>query len=263
MADTPNLKLPEIEHQEVNGDVTHNDGLWIMDMHGQSTVQNRTAVPPGSPNEGEAYIIAPGATGDWSGLDNQVAQRRGGIWNYYLPADGWRFYNATDTLIWKYNGSIWEIYIAGDVPPAATFQSIQPYETPFTTPTLTGGAWENLVFPSHNLVGTEFSYNNTTGDLTYTGANAICIMSFSIVFSGVTLADGDQFNIRIVNQAETQELVLSGVYITDKTIEASACSANLMRQLNTGDIIKLQIFSDDSEVIDISGGWYINRNYYV
>ena len=68
MARTPNLDMPEIEHGEVNGDVTHNEGLQIIDLHGQSIIEGLQQNQPGSPAEGQAWIIYGGApTGtDWS-----------------------------------------------------------------------------------------------------------------------------------------------------------------------------------------------------
>ena len=33
------------------------------------------SAPPGSPSEGDRYIVGPSATGDWSGHDGEIADR--------------------------------------------------------------------------------------------------------------------------------------------------------------------------------------------
>jgi len=44
--------------------------------------------PPSSPNTGDRYWIAPGATGDWSGHDYEIAEWNGSEWEYEEITDG-------------------------------------------------------------------------------------------------------------------------------------------------------------------------------
>lgn len=44
--------------------------------------------PPGSPVEGEYYIVATGGTGAWSGWDDSVAGWNGTTWQFQRPSEG-------------------------------------------------------------------------------------------------------------------------------------------------------------------------------
>ena len=56
-----------------------------------------TATPPSEPGEGDAYIVAAGATGVWVGKDNLIARwtaRSAAItpqWEFYTPKKNWVF----------------------------------------------------------------------------------------------------------------------------------------------------------------------------
>ena len=50
------------------------------------------AAPPGSPAEGDTYIVAPSATGGWSGHDKAFACWLSGAWSFRAPAEGWLAY---------------------------------------------------------------------------------------------------------------------------------------------------------------------------
>lgn len=47
--------------------------------------------PPGSPADGDAYIVGGSATGDWASHDDDIAVWDGdeGEWVFYTPAIGW------------------------------------------------------------------------------------------------------------------------------------------------------------------------------
>lgn len=49
--------------------------------------------PPGSPNDGDKYIVASGATGDWSGMDDYLAEyvSEGDHWDFFAPGALARF----------------------------------------------------------------------------------------------------------------------------------------------------------------------------
>lgn len=55
--------------------------------------------PPGSPVNGDRYLIAAGATGAWAGKDGQIAVRVSGAWEYYIPLVGWLVYVEDESLL--------------------------------------------------------------------------------------------------------------------------------------------------------------------
>lgn len=67
------------------------------------------ATPPGSPSDGDTYIVAASGTGDWSGEDGNIAYYDGTNteWKFLTPAEGWRAY-VQDENVWLFhNGSAW------------------------------------------------------------------------------------------------------------------------------------------------------------
>ncbi|MGC1467553.1 MAG: DUF2793 domain-containing protein [Pseudolabrys sp.] len=64
MTDTTNLGLPCIEAAQAQKHVTHNDALRILDALVQLAVLDRDlSVPPGSPAEGQRWIVKATGTG--------------------------------------------------------------------------------------------------------------------------------------------------------------------------------------------------------
>lgn len=105
---TPNLDMPEMTHQEYNGEVTHNEAIQILDLHAQAiVVTHAQATEPGSPNEGDAYIIS-SAWGD--GVAKQIAHYYNSTWHYYTPEEGWKCLSKVDDNYYVYDGSAWGLY---------------------------------------------------------------------------------------------------------------------------------------------------------
>jgi len=70
-------------------------------------VENATATPPGSPTDGQYYVVAAGATGAWAGQDNKVAKRVSGAWTYYTAAEGWQAWDKTSKRMKIYSSGVW------------------------------------------------------------------------------------------------------------------------------------------------------------
>jgi hypothetical protein len=93
MTDTARLKLPVIEAAQAQKHVPHNEALTLLDAFVQLAVESRTVTaPPGSPLDGDCYIVPTGATADWSGWDSALALYSGGGWIRLAPPEGTRAY---------------------------------------------------------------------------------------------------------------------------------------------------------------------------
>ncbi len=93
MSATARLNLPYIAPLQAQKQVTYNEAMAALDQLVQPAVKSRTtAAPPGSPATGDAYIVAPAATGVWSGKDGKFACWLNGGWSFRTPADGWLAY---------------------------------------------------------------------------------------------------------------------------------------------------------------------------
>jgi hypothetical protein len=101
---TPRLSLPYIAAQQAQKQVTYNEAMQALDALVQPAVLSRTtAAPPGTPAEGDAYLVPAGATGTWAGHAEAMAVFRDGAWVFIVPAAGWLSYvaDALEIVIFK------------------------------------------------------------------------------------------------------------------------------------------------------------------
>jgi hypothetical protein len=113
MTETARLKLPVIAAAQAQKHVTHNEALAVLDTFVQLTVESRTvAAPPGSPAEGECYIVPAGATGAWSGWELSVAALSGGGWVRLDPPLGTRAYVKDERVCVVFADDIWRSGVA-------------------------------------------------------------------------------------------------------------------------------------------------------
>lgn len=86
----------------------YNDDMARLDALTYCAVLNSTTtVPPADPANGDRYIVATGATGEWTGKANNIAVRRGGAWVFYPPRPGWHAFDLSTGSSRHYNGSTW------------------------------------------------------------------------------------------------------------------------------------------------------------
>jgi len=105
---TSNLALPQILSAQAQKHVTHNDALRLLDGMVQIGVLSRVlTAPPGSPTEGDRYIVASGATGLWAGWDLNVAFWTDGAWLRLVPRRGWVAWSVADAGLYVWNGTAW------------------------------------------------------------------------------------------------------------------------------------------------------------
>src|SRR5215204_949926 len=108
MSETPSLSLPLLAAEQAQKHVTHNEALGLLDAIVQLSVKDRDlASPPGSPADGDRYIVAAGATGAWAGEDGSVAVRQDGAWSFCAPREGWRAWVEDEDAFLAFDGSDW------------------------------------------------------------------------------------------------------------------------------------------------------------
>lgn len=72
--------------------------------------------PPGSPADGDVYVIGAAPTGLWSANAKYVTRWStvSGIWEFYLPKTGWIISDQTTNQTYTYNGSTWVVWGVSD-----------------------------------------------------------------------------------------------------------------------------------------------------
>src|SRR3954469_3315477 len=108
MLQTPNLSLPYIDLNEAQREVVHNNAIRGLDALVQLAVLDRDlASPPGSPVDGQRWIVAASPTGAWAGHASHVAAWQDGAWRFYVPSVGWLVYVVDEGTLLGWSGSAW------------------------------------------------------------------------------------------------------------------------------------------------------------
>lgn len=105
---TPNLNLPYILAAQAQKHVTHNEAVRGLDALTQLTIVDKDlTAPPASPTDGERYIVASPATGNWAGRETNIAAFQDGAWAYYPPKQGWTGWVADEDSQYVFDGTSW------------------------------------------------------------------------------------------------------------------------------------------------------------
>lgn len=113
MTDTANLALPCIEGSQAQKHVTHNEALRILDTLVQLAVLDRDlTAPPGSPTEGQRWIVKTGATGAWAGHADAIAAWQDGVWQFSVPRTGWVAFVVDEVTLVVWSGTAWGEYFS-------------------------------------------------------------------------------------------------------------------------------------------------------
>jgi Protein of unknown function (DUF2793) len=108
MSETPLLGLPLLAPEQAQKHFTHNDALRALDAIVQLAVLDRDlTTPPGSPGDGDLYVVAASATDDWAGHDGEIAAWQDGAWAFHAPEIGWRAWVADESALLIWTGAAW------------------------------------------------------------------------------------------------------------------------------------------------------------
>lgn len=173
MDPTPNLSLPYIAAAQAQKHVTHNEAIRALDAIVQLAVLDRDfTAPPATPSDGDRFIVAVGANGDWAGHDGSIAAWQDGAWMFYAPQEGWLVWIGDEQTLVAYDGAAWVSVGGGG-----------------------GGAVGSLNPATGGLVGI-----NATADLT----NRLNVASPAVLFDH----DGDDSQVKINKAANTDTAAL-------------------------------------------------------
>jgi hypothetical protein len=108
MSQSTNLALPYLAASQSQKHVTVNEGLRFLDVLVQISVKSAVlSAPPGSPGDGQRWIIGPAPTGLWSGRATQIAAWQDGAWVFYAPKDGWLAWNEATLTSLIFSAGSW------------------------------------------------------------------------------------------------------------------------------------------------------------
>lgn len=115
MTTTPRLGAPELVSAQATPEATVNEQIRYVEQGASYFIvkDKDLTSAPGSPSDGDAYIVATGATGTWSGKDGLIAFRMSTGWLYITPIEGTLTYVQDENARYVYDGSAWALDTAG------------------------------------------------------------------------------------------------------------------------------------------------------
>lgn len=107
VADIPISEAPGMAESQASADVLYNEGMMRTSALGAMCILDRDlTAPPGGESDGEIWIPATTATGDWATHEGDIAVYYNG-YKFISPVAGMRAY-VDDEKIWiGYNGTEW------------------------------------------------------------------------------------------------------------------------------------------------------------
>lgn len=105
---TPRWSLPLLFAGQAQKELFHNEALWRIDALLNGAVESADlAIPPANPEVGACWIIAAGASGDWSGQDGAIACWTEGGWRFIFPQKGLSMLAADRGHAVIFDGAAW------------------------------------------------------------------------------------------------------------------------------------------------------------
>lgn len=92
-----------------------NQNLVALDFWAQPVIKDRDlSVPPSSPADGDAYIVAASPVGSWAGNAGKIAVYRSSIpaWEFYTPKNGWQVVILDESKMTTYLSGAWSAGIS-------------------------------------------------------------------------------------------------------------------------------------------------------
>jgi hypothetical protein len=120
MATSPVFGLPYVSESQASPEITHNGALNMLQMIAAGIVQATQNAPPGSPVEGQVWLVGTTPTGAWVGHANALAGWFGGAW-LFVPGvssagstivmgaahSGLEVYDVGAAVTKRWNGTTW------------------------------------------------------------------------------------------------------------------------------------------------------------
>lgn len=201
------LQLPFLAAGQAQKHVTVNESLLRLDALVQCAAESKSiSAEPGSPSEGQIYILPSGKTGtNWSAMaDNALAYYRDGAWDEITAREGFLVYLNDTDLLARFDGAQWVV----------------DYETGTWTPTFTFATPGNLAVTYSTQSGRYVRYR----DQVHVQGRLVCTPTFSTASGELRLASLPFATITDSNNRSTGALAsLGGVTFgaNDKQVGAT------------------------------------------
>lgn len=115
MTTTPRLAVTELAASQAIPETTVNEMIRRLEQGANHfTVKDRDlATPPGSPADGDRYIVATSGTGAWSGHDGDIAYYQSSAWLFIDKLEGMAFWIEDENVLLIWNGATFDSFGGG------------------------------------------------------------------------------------------------------------------------------------------------------
>jgi hypothetical protein len=105
---TPRFALPYLAVAQAQKEVTHNEGLTLVDALIHAAVEaGPQNDPPAAPEPGQCWLVGAAAVGDWAGQAAAVAIWTVGGWRFVAARAGMRATRLTDGARLRFDAGLW------------------------------------------------------------------------------------------------------------------------------------------------------------
>ncbi|MFM5953159.1 MAG: DUF2793 domain-containing protein [Novosphingobium sp.] len=116
---TPRHDLPLLFAGQAQKESFVNEVAARVDALLHLAIEGEAASPPGSPADGQCWLVAAAPTGDWIGRAGQIAAREAGNWLFLQPRDGMQALNKATGQCIRFHGT-WKIAAKPATPTGGT-----------------------------------------------------------------------------------------------------------------------------------------------
>ncbi|MFM5895186.1 MAG: DUF2793 domain-containing protein [Novosphingobium sp.] len=105
---TARFDLPLLFAGQSQKETFVNESLARLDALLCLAIEGEQAAPPATPADGQAWLVASGASGDWTGQSGKIAARQAGNWLFAAPRDGLKLLNRATGQEQRFAGT-WKV----------------------------------------------------------------------------------------------------------------------------------------------------------
>jgi len=165
MTTTPRLGAPELVLSQAAPETTVNEQVRYAEQGaGAFIVKDKDlATPPGSPADGDAYIVASTPTGAWTGQTGKIAFYLSTAWAFVTPIEGTLAYLQDENLEYRYDGAAWAASSAG-LPLIQGTHTIPIMAAAMTARTTNGAAAGTAETTTNKVMTRTLDFDQTTAE---------------------------------------------------------------------------------------------------
>ncbi|MDN3647075.1 DUF2793 domain-containing protein [Pontixanthobacter aestiaquae] len=89
------FQLPFLFAGQAQKEFFVNEAHALTDMLLHTTILGELAGPPSESVDGDIWLVASGAIGEWACHDGDLAGRQAGLWKFITPRDGMRIFDSS------------------------------------------------------------------------------------------------------------------------------------------------------------------------